>query len=263
MPAAIDTYMYYCNWNTDVETTPVAFKETTVTFDMSVCSANPTTIAAAVTPPIYCGLASMALGVVILKQPREDPETYVSGTIPTIWGWFNNQYFMSFAYSNNLANGAGTAPKLTPTKSILLPKQLNLVGVHTVSAVPQGNFQAENMDVGNLFLAVMSPVQCKATYQVSSITNPSVYFYNLANTDISYDLINCDTNPTYFSQPDGFDDYAGCTPDMDTSVLPNVQRVTANGWKKFFGTAYDPWKGWKCIELPVTETGTQAWQNLV
>jgi len=90
MPSTAATYMYYCNWNTDVETTPVAFTETTVTFDLSVCSANPTTSTALITPPIYCGLASLALSGVILKQPREDPETYVSGTIPTIWGWFTN-----------------------------------------------------------------------------------------------------------------------------------------------------------------------------
>jgi hypothetical protein len=114
--------LYYCNWNTDVETTPVAFTSVEVTYDLSVCSANPTTSVAPTTPPIYCGLASSALSGVILKQPRDDPETYVSETIPTIWGWFTNQYFMSFSYSNNGSSGTGTAPKLTPTKSILLPK---------------------------------------------------------------------------------------------------------------------------------------------
>lgn len=157
-----DTYMYFCNWNTNVETTPVAFTKTTVAFDFTVCSANPTDFTALTKEPIYCGLASAATAGVILKQPRDDPETYVSGTIPTIWGWFNNQYFFSFAYSNNVAAGgaagSGTTPKLTPTKSISLPKELNLVGVNHASTIPQGNFVAENMDVGKLFLAVMSPV---------------------------------------------------------------------------------------------------------
>lgn len=114
----------------------MAFTSATVTLDLTVCSANPTTSVVPTTAPIYCGLASSALSGVILKQPRDDPENYVSGTIPTIWGWFTNQYFMSFAYSNNGSLGAGTAPKLTPTKSILLPKYLHLNGVNYVNAIP-------------------------------------------------------------------------------------------------------------------------------
>lgn len=49
---------------------------------------------------------------------------------------------------------------------------------------------------------------------------------------------------------------------MNTSVTPNVQVVTAAGYKSYTGVAYNPYSGWTCVNLPVTETGTQAWQLL-
>lgn len=67
LPGAASTKMYYCDGNTDVETRPAAFTKTTVTFDFSTCSANPTTSTAPLTPPIYCGLASSATAGVKLK----------------------------------------------------------------------------------------------------------------------------------------------------------------------------------------------------
>jgi hypothetical protein len=136
----------------------------------------------------------------------------VSTTIPKIYGWLTKEYFIQFTYSDN----AGT-PTLTPTSSFLLPKELNLEGVNHSTTPSQGTFKAENMDLGHQFLVVLSPVQCKATYKVDGTTSPSAYFYDLSNTDIHYDLINCDENPTYFSKPDGLEDYKGCTDDMDTT----------------------------------------------
>lgn len=71
---------------------------------------------------------------------------------------------MKLTYSNNGSSGAGTAPKLTPSQSILLPKELNLLGRNDANNPKQGNFDSQTMDVGNLFLAVMSPTQCYAKY---------------------------------------------------------------------------------------------------
>ena len=149
LPGAVDTKLYYCNSNTNVENRPATFTKTTVTYAFTSCSAQPTNSVAPVVAPIYCGLASSATAGVKLKQARDDPETYVSGTIPPIWGWFTNEYFIKLAYSNNASGGAGTAPKLTPSQSILLPKELNLVGRNDANNPKQGNFVSENMDVGN------------------------------------------------------------------------------------------------------------------
>ena len=83
----------------------------------------------------------------------------------------------------------------------------------------------------------------------------------MSNTDIHYDLINCDENATYFSTPDGLEDYAGCTDDMDVTDPANpVQKTNSGGYLQHTGTAYDAWKGWTCFNLPVTDTGTEAWQ---
>lgn len=142
MPGAASTFMYYCNGKSDVATWPTAFTKTTVTYDFSSCSAAPTTSTAPLIAPIYCGLASSAEAGVKLKQARDDPETYVSGTIPPIWAWFTNQYFLKLAYSNNGSGGAGTAPKLKPSQSILLPKELNLLGRNDANNLKQGNFDS-------------------------------------------------------------------------------------------------------------------------
>lgn len=267
-PTDANTNLYYCNPNADVATWPAAFTKTAVSFILTSptpCAVNPpTTNTIPTAQPVYCGSASTLTSSVILKQPRDDPETYVSGTIPKIWGWFENKYFLQFSYSNS------GGPKLTPVQSILLPVGLNLLGV---TSTIQGNVYAEQLDVGNNFLAIMSPVQCNAVYAVSAVTSPSVYYYDLtktAVTDISADLVNCDPAAACLNKPDGLDDYQTCTPVMIESpagsgifIQDTYTTGTLTGCKKYTGTTYVQYKNWTCVNLPATEAGSQAWQLLV
>lgn len=134
--APYDKSLFKCDGNSNVETWPTTFTETAVTINYSACVAATKTGPA----PIYCGTAQDGSlnPNIILRQPREDPETYVSGTIPDIWGWLNNQYFMKFTYASGV---------LTVAKSISLPYQLNLTGVNYTTKT-QGTLQAANIDVG-------------------------------------------------------------------------------------------------------------------
>jgi hypothetical protein len=147
------TNLYFCNSSSDVSTWPTTFTKTAVSYVLtspSPCNVSPpATNTIPLTQPIYCGAASSNTAQVILKQPRDDPETYVSGVIPKIWGWFGNDFFMQLAYTNS------GGPKLTPVQSIRIPRQLNLLGVTSTTG---GNVYAEQLDVGNNFLAIMSPV---------------------------------------------------------------------------------------------------------
>lgn len=211
MPGSATTTLYSCNSASNVETWPTTFTTSAVTYDFSLCaaylpSASPCGTQAARAPPIFCGSASMLTANVILRQARDDPATYAIYSDPTnplyqaqppIWGWFDNNYFMKFTYA---------AGALKVEKSIEFIKGLNLLGV-TSSA--KGNVYAEQLDVGNQFLAIMSPTQCGATYAVSAILNPSVYIYDLSGNDF-HDLVNCDCN--FATVPDGLDDNSGCTP---------------------------------------------------
>ena len=133
----------------------------------------------------------------------------------------------------------------------------------------QGNVYAEQLDVGNNFLAIMSPASCNAVYAVSAITSPSVYYYDLTLStvsSISSDLVNCDSSAGCLTKPDGLDDYQTCTPVMIESpvgsgifIQDTYTTGTLSGCKKYTGTVYNQYKGWTCVNLPVTEAGTNAW----
>lgn len=114
-------------------------------------------------------------------------------------------------------------------------------------------------------------MQCYVKYSATvknPITSPSVYYYFLAAVPMQ-DKYNCYNDLA----SDGFDDWTttNCQPDMDTSVLPNVQKIdpaipVANAPKNKLWinpVPYSETKGWTCVNLPNTlfEPGQEAWQD--
>lgn len=129
---------YKCDGNSDVETWPVTITGTAVTLNYSGCIAPSATPSRNLPAPMYCAFGGLDASL-ILRQPREDPETYVSGTTASIWGWLSDsKYFMRFTYS---------AAVLTVAQSIALPYWLNLEGTNYSTNTP-GSLKAANMDVG-------------------------------------------------------------------------------------------------------------------
>ena len=96
-----------------------------------------------------------------LLQAREDPDNYVSGTFPDIYGVHDSGYIQKFTWSK--PNLSTTSPSIT----VPIDKAI------TVSP--------EHMDVGRTRLVLLSPSQCDSEHDVSLITNASVYFYKFAD----------------------------------------------------------------------------------
>ena len=84
----------------------------------------------------------------------------------------------------------------------------------------------------------MSPTDCSAEPDVSSVVNPSARVYRL------------DTVPDVDADADGFIDGTESYVDDDADPLtPDV----------LTGTPVDLIKGWTCFDLPAGDTGAHAW----
>ena len=146
--------LYLCSYNSGSSTW--GWTETSVTID------NPANVA-------YTGeqetttttWASSAYTSTTLVQAREDPDNYVSGTTSTIWAIYGSGYIQKLSWSS---------PTLSMTADYV-----------TIPIDKQITVSPEHLDVGRKYIVILSGSHCAADHNVSTISNASVYFFDIAN----------------------------------------------------------------------------------
>lgn len=131
----------------DQTTTPKTTTSTTLTF-------------------IDGGLVQGATALTSLKllQARDDPATYISGTIPPIYAVMNDVELLRVEVDT-------AASELTVVESISIPTKYQVTLAN----------RAQHMDLGHTKFVVLSPIDCSDTIIDTDFTaNPSARFYDLS-----------------------------------------------------------------------------------
>lgn len=131
---------------------------------------------------------------IVLVQPRENPDDYVSGTIPPIYALYGSGYIQKLTWTS--PNFAFTSP------SIVVPVDHLIV------------VQAQHFDAGHHQLVLLSPSNCDAfdgatTDTGTIIIGSAVYFYSVA-TEVwdCWDLTTLASTMDRYNADDGItDDY--------------------------------------------------------
>ena len=159
----------------------------------------------------------------IYRQRRDDWTTYdLAETVePQIIGWMNNDYVFLVSYDSSV-------PELVITNSIAMPCNTNQLtaGCEDRAFI---TLEPEWIDIGYNYLAVLSPIDCAATYETSTITNASVRYYRLDTVwDVDLDL-------------NGWVDSSEGADNNNDLVIDDLDY-----------TAVDYTLGWTCNDLPTT-----------
>lgn len=139
-----------------------------------------------------------------LIQAREDPDNYVSGTYPPIFGLHDNGYIQKFTW----AEGGDT---LTTTVDYLTVPIDHLI---TVSP--------EHLDVGRQQLVILSPSQCGAEHDTTIILNAAAYFCNLTVANTTGCKVNTDWNCR---------NLVSLAPELTNTVEGRMSRGSATYWE--------------------------------
>lgn len=92
-------------------------------------------------------------------QARDDPDNYVSGTVQPIYGLHNSGFILKFTWTSP------TFATVSPSIQVPVDKQITI--------------SPELVDVGKLYLVVLSPSDCAATHDTTYVLNASAQFYDL------------------------------------------------------------------------------------
>lgn len=131
----------------------------------------------------------------------------------------NNDYIFVFSYAS---------PTLTITESIAVPCNSDQVSAGCDTDRAFATLKPEHFDIGVNYIAILSPIDCAAQYQMSAITNASVRYYAL---DTVQDV---DAN---------YNGYVDSTEwDVNDDGVVDTLDYTAVDWSK----------GWTCMDVPTS-----------
>lgn len=159
----------------------------------------------------------------IYRQRRDDWTTYDSAETaePQIIAWMNNDYVFLVTWDS-------ASTELVVSDSIAMPCNTDQLGAGCTDRAFI-TLAPEWIDIGYNYLAVLSPIDCAAVYESTTITNASVRYYRL---DTVWD-VDSDFNG-WVDSSEGADNNAdGVIDDLDY-------------------TAVDYTLGWTCNDLPTS-----------